>query len=227
MHLRNSCARSTSSCCQRHSACGRSSGGVKGSMRALTSVVPGDVADEVPDAREGAHRLDGDGLVLGEVREARLAHEAGPPVDLGAAGAALGGLAVPACREVGLGVSLDPVDGVEDDHALPCRHAVLVEAALLVGFAAEDPQDGLVHASALAAGDELRAARRLSSSVGVRRTTMASPSRAVATFTWSQLSREPTWSSRLCAPRLSVRSSAERAMASETMSMLRSSKTRS
>ena len=103
-------------------------------------VVPGHVGDEVTHAREGAHGLDRDGFALREVRQSRLAHERRLAVDLGGAAAALGRLAVPARGQVGLDVLLDPVDGVEDDHALPRRHDVLEELALLVAFGPVDPE---------------------------------------------------------------------------------------
>ena len=75
-------------------------------------------------------------------REPRLAHEPRLPVDLGAARAALGRLAVPAAREVGRAVALDPVDGVEDDHADLDGDLVLLELAL-AGLAAEDVEGGV------------------------------------------------------------------------------------
>ena len=62
-----------------------------------------------------------------EVRQAGLAGQARPAVDLGAARAALGGLAVPADGEVRRLVALDPVEGVEDDHPLLDRDVELVE----------------------------------------------------------------------------------------------------
>ena len=73
-----------------------------------------------------------------EVREPGHAQQPRLAVDLGAAGAALAGLAVPADREVaGLG-GLHPVDGVEDDLALGDLDRVVAElAAALV--AAPDP----------------------------------------------------------------------------------------
>ena len=118
MHFRYSWTRSMSSCCQRQSSCGTSVGRRERLDRLVDLVVPGHVGDEVADEREGAHRLDGDRLVEVEVGQARLAGQARPAVDLGAARAALGRLAVPADREVGRLVALDPVEGVEDDHPL-------------------------------------------------------------------------------------------------------------
>ena len=100
---------------------------------AIDLVVPGDVGHEVPDVREGAHRLDGDRLAGLEVREARLAGEPRPAVDLGAARPALGGLAVPADREIRGLVGLDPVQRVEDDHPLLDRDVERHEADRLVG----------------------------------------------------------------------------------------------
>ena len=140
MHLRYSWTRSMSCCCQRQSSCGTSVGRRERLDRLVDLVVPGHVGHEVADEREGAHRLDGDRLLEVEVGQARLAGQARPAVDLGAARAALGGLAVPADGEVGRLVALDPVQGVEDDHPLLDRDVELVEVALLAGAAAEDPE---------------------------------------------------------------------------------------
>ena len=64
-----------------------------------------------------------------EVGQPGHAHQPRPAVDLGAARAALAGLAVPAHREVaGLG-RLQPVDRVEDDLALLDRDGVVAELA--------------------------------------------------------------------------------------------------
>src|SRR5262249_61335359 len=65
-----------------------------------------------------------------------------PAVDLGAARAALAGLAVPADGQVvGLG-RLDAMEHVEDDHPGIDGHPVLAEGAAR-GVAAEDVQRGL------------------------------------------------------------------------------------
>ena len=102
-------------------------------------VVERDVGDQVADHREGAHRRDRDGLVLLEVREPAHAHQPRLAVDLGAARAALAGLAVPPDGEVaGLG-GLHAVDRVEHDLALGDLDGVVLDlAAVLV--AAPDPQ---------------------------------------------------------------------------------------
>ena len=81
-------------------------------------VVERHVGDQVPDDREGPQRGHRDRLGLGEGVHPGHAHQPGLAVDLGAAGAALAGLAVPADGQVrGLG-RLQPVDDVEDDLAL-------------------------------------------------------------------------------------------------------------
>src|SRR5689334_16588535 len=102
-------------------------------------VVERDVRDQVPDHREGAHRGDGDGLVLLEVREPAHAHQPRLAVDLGAARAALAGLAVPTHGEVaGLG-ALHAVDRVQDHLALGDLDRVVLD--LTAGLvAAPDPQ---------------------------------------------------------------------------------------
>ena len=80
-----------------------------------------------------------------EVGQARLARQPRAAVDLGAARPALRGLAVPADREVGRLVTLDPVEGIEDDHPLLDRDVELVEMRVLAGLAAEDPQVRVGH----------------------------------------------------------------------------------
>src|SRR5439155_9247432 len=92
-------------------------------------VVPGDVRDEVPDHGKRPHRLDPDRVVLGELVETRLAHQARSSVHLGAARAALGGLAVPADGEILRLRALDLAHRVEDDHPLLGRDLVVDEAA--------------------------------------------------------------------------------------------------
>ena len=64
------------------------------------------------------HRLQDDGSPAGSGVHAGHAHEPGLAVDLGGAGAALAGLAIPAAGQVVGLRRLDLVDGVEDDHAL-------------------------------------------------------------------------------------------------------------
>src|SRR5438552_2846078 len=86
-------------------------------------VVEGHVGDEIADQREGPDRRHRDRVARPEQVHPRHAHEPWLAVDLGAARAALAGLAVPATGKV-VGLSrLDPVDHVEDDHALLVRDA--------------------------------------------------------------------------------------------------------
>src|SRR5262245_38297621 len=63
-------------------------------------VVERHVGDEVATHRERLHRRDRDRLPRREGVHAGHAHEARPPIDLGAARAALSRLAVPAAREI-------------------------------------------------------------------------------------------------------------------------------
>ena len=100
--------------------------------RLVDLVVPRHVGHEVAHERERPHRLDRDRLGEVEVGQAGLARQARPAVDLGAARAALRGLAVPADGEVGRAVALDPVERVEDDHPLLDRHVEVVEAGRAV-----------------------------------------------------------------------------------------------
>ena len=86
-------------------------------------VVPGDVGHQVLDVGKRVHWPDRDLLAL-VGREARLAHQAWEPVDLGRAGSALGGLAVPADRQVAVDMALHPEHGVEHDHAFLDRDVV-------------------------------------------------------------------------------------------------------
>src|SRR2546425_1344952 len=107
-------------------------------------VVEGHVGDEVADQREGPDRRHRDRVARLEQVHPRHAHEPGLAVDLGAARAALAGLAVPATGEV-VGLSrLDLVDHVEDDHALLGLDAIVLEAAGR-GVAAEHPHRELGH----------------------------------------------------------------------------------
>jgi len=107
-------------------------------------VVEGHVGDEVADQREGPDRRHRDRVARLEQVHPGHAHEPGLAVDLGAARAALAGLAVPATGEV-VGLSrLDLVDHVEDDHALLGLDLVVLEAAAR-GVAAEHPHRELGH----------------------------------------------------------------------------------
>src|SRR5947208_2345375 len=92
-------------------------------------VVVGDVGDEVADGRKAADRRHRDRLALLEEIHPRHAQEARLPVDLGAARAALAGLAVPAHREVGGLRGLDAVDDVEHHHARARLDLVFLEVA--------------------------------------------------------------------------------------------------
>src|SRR5262245_4617931 len=101
-------------------------------------VVVRDVGHEVLDERERLDGRDRDGLALLEEIHPRHAHETRLAVDLGAAGATLSGLAVPAAGEVGRLGGLDPVHDVEHDHARIGLHAILLERPPL-RVAAEHP----------------------------------------------------------------------------------------
>ena len=86
-----------------------------------------------------AHRRDGDRLVSAERRHPGHAQQPRPAVDLGAARAALAGLAVPPHRQVaGLG-GLQPVDDVEHHLALVHLDRVVLQFAA-VGVAAPHPE---------------------------------------------------------------------------------------
>src|SRR5215212_3175964 len=99
-------------------------------------VVPGDVGDEVLYDGEGPHGADVD-LSPIVLLYAGFTEQLGPAVDLRAARAAVGGLAVPAHRQVGGLLRLNCEHRVEDDHALDQRYLVIDLLAAL-GVAAED-----------------------------------------------------------------------------------------
>ena len=96
MHFRNSCPRSMSSCIIRYVPSGSGGRGLNAGICLRRLVVEGHVGDEVLDQREGLDRRHRDRLALGEDVHPRHAHEPRLAVDLGAARAALAGLAVPA-----------------------------------------------------------------------------------------------------------------------------------
>ena len=118
------CTRSTSFCCIRHGSLVVQVLLRRRERRDLLVhlVVPADVGDQVLDQRERLHRPHRDRRAV--VGDRRLAHQARKAVDLGRARAALGRLAVPAHRQVGGQVGLDPEHRVEHDHALAHRDAV-------------------------------------------------------------------------------------------------------
>lgn len=112
--------------------------GLEGGNFLVDLVIPGNVGDEILDARKRFHGHDGDGLILGEIVHAGLAGEAGAAVDFGGAGAALPGFAVPADGEIGREMALNVVERVENDHA-GCDGDLVVDVVTADGaFTAED-----------------------------------------------------------------------------------------
>src|SRR5262245_7837913 len=109
-------------------------------------VVVGHVRHEVADQREGADRRHRDRLARLEQIHPGHAHETRLAVDLGAARAALAGLAVPPASQVLSLGRLDLVDHVEDDHPLLGLDRVVLQAAAR-GVAAEHPHRELGHAT--------------------------------------------------------------------------------
>ena len=252
MHLRNSCERSTSTCCIRYSPGARPAGGAKAGTSRAFVVVERHVGDQVADHREGAQRRDRDGLVLGERGHPGHAQQPRPAVDLRAARAALAGLAVPAHREVRRLGGLQPVDDVEDDLALVDLDRVVLQLAA-VGVAAPHPEAArrsscllllassgggrVVEHGELLVGEVLRQLARSNSSsrsgriVGHRLAAAASTARRRSSsrqtrLTWRHCGSIAGKSSRVWPPRLSVRSSAALATHSLTSSMLRRSSAR-
>jgi hypothetical protein len=82
----------------------------------VDGVIPGNVRDEIFDARKRLHRHDGDGLVHRQRVHARFARQARPTVNFRGARTALRGFAVPAHGEIGREMALDVVERVEHDH---------------------------------------------------------------------------------------------------------------
>jgi hypothetical protein len=106
-------------------------------------VVVRHVADQIADHRERTHRRDRQRLGRLVVGQPRHAHQPRPTVDLGRAGAALAGLAVPADREIAGLRGLQLVDGVEDDLALLDRDGEVLQLPT-VGVAAPHPHRQVV-----------------------------------------------------------------------------------
>ena len=167
--------------------------------------------------RERPHRLDRDRLALLEVRQPRLARQARPAVDLGAARAALRGLAVPADGEVRRVVGLDPVERVEDDHPLLDRHVELGERALGRAAFRGRRGDGRRPSVSLLRPQPGCGARRASwAAASSRPPSPSTPSRTTLFFL-PHFSSSSGKSSRLWAPRLSSRWRALRATASDAI----------
>src|SRR5215213_373332 len=143
-------------------------------------VVERHVGDQVPDDREGAQGGDGDRLAPLEDVEPGHAQQPGAAVDLGRAGAALAGLAVPAHGQVaGLG-RLDAVDGVQHHLAVLAGHGVVAQVPA-AGVAAPQAQGDVV------AGHELGfSSNSVCRSSGISssgsRLTVTLPSRALTTI---------------------------------------------
>src|SRR2546425_5819047 len=173
-----------------------------------------DVGHEVADDREGADGRYGDGPAVLEEIHPRHAHQPWLAVDLGAAGAALAGLAVPPARE-GLRLrGLNAVNDVQDDHPLVEVHAVVVHLAA-PSVAPEHPHRRRRH--------YLRSWKRALSSSGIcgsgSRLSCGRPSFSrMTTLTVPHWSSAYGWSSRVWPPRLSSRSSAACAQHSATVS---------
>src|SRR5258707_10292069 len=188
---------------------------LEGLDRLLHREVPGHVRHQVLDQREGLHGLEHDRFVEREVREPAHAHELGHAVDLGRARSALARLAVPAHGQVGGLLGLDAVDGVEHDHALRDLGRVIHEAAAL-GIATPDAEGRGRH--------YFISSMTCLSSPGISgigtRSTRISPSAAFRTTTLNIAAAGALSgrSSRKWAPRLSLRSRAERVTASDAVS---------
>src|SRR6266849_9488595 len=186
----------------------------------LHPVVPGDVGHQVAHDGEGLHRPQRDRPRERQVGEARHAHQPRQAVHLRRAGPALARLAVPAHREVRRLLGLDAVDRVEDHH--PGRDLGGVVREGTAPRVASPDAEGRGRHHFISSTIWRRSAR--SSGIGRRATCMApSGPRRTTTFILPEAASLPGWSSRKCAPRLSLRSRADRATASETVIRFRSS----
>src|SRR5436309_11419624 len=178
-------------------------------------VVPRDVADQVLDDRKRLHGRDGDRLARRELVHARHAEEPRLAVHLGTAGPAPPRLAVPAARQVARLVRLHLVNRVEHDHPLVERYRVVREGAARP-ITAKDTEHRIhgLHTSP----STMRRSSAGSSGSGSWVTVMAPFCRRTMTFTVPKCLSESGYSTRVCAPRLSRRSSAARVIASLTVS---------
>src|SRR5215218_4307698 len=140
------------------------------------------VGDQVADDREGPQGGDGDRLAPLEDVEAGHAQQPGPAVDLGRAGAALAGLAVPADGQVaGLG-RLDAVDGVQHDLAVLTGHGVVAQLAAGRVAAPQAEVDVVGHGRGFSSNSSRRSSGMSSSG---SRLTVTLPSRDRTTiFRW-------------------------------------------
>ena len=165
-----------------------------------------------------AHRLDGDRLVDRDHVEPRHAHQARLAVDFRRARAALAGLAVPAAGEVVRLRGLDLVDDVEHDHALGGLGLVIDELAGLAFFARTPDAESDCRSFCHLLNDRLQFLRHRRESV--RGATSWSHPRPFQTtkLTFAASALLSGKSSRKWPPRLSLRSRADSAMASEMVS---------
>ena len=228
MHFRNSWMRSMSSCCIRHvPSASRGRGLNGGTFFAISKLRETSVTRSlmIGKARIGVTVI---GSPSGEVRHARHAHQPRLAVDLRAARSASPRLAVPAHGERRLLLGLDVVNGVEHDHPGVGLDLVGLELAprssrrgrrCSVAF--------LLGRSASSTSFSSSTAWISGGGVGVRDFVDLHPASASCATTMFTFEKCPLSisgkSSRACPPRLSLRASAARAIASLTMSMLRMS----
>src|SRR5262249_45342350 len=178
-------------------------------------VVPGDVADQILHHRERLHGRDGDGLARRELVHARHAEESRLAVHLGAARPAAPRLAVPAAGEIARLVCLHMVDRVEHHHPLVKRDGIFRERAAR-SVATKDAEHR-VHTAHTSPSTMRRSSSGIAGS-GSCATVMAPFCRRTITLTVPNCLSESGYSTRVCAPRLSRRSSAARVIASLTVS---------
>src|SRR5262245_12350635 len=183
-------------------------------------VVPGHIGDQVPEQREGPHRLDRHRTLERQILQSRHAHQLRHSVHFGRAAAAATRLAVPPDREIRRLLGLDLVHRIEHHHAF--AHLGRVVAVVAAGrVAAPDPEGGLAH---YFISSMTRCSSGGMGGTGMRVSSMRPSAPFLVTIrTFPKASSFAGKSSRKWAPRLSVRSRAERAMASLTMSMWRRS----
>ena len=113
--------------------------GPEGLDGVLDPVVPRHIGHKILDDREGLHGLNRDWLGEIEIPHSRHAHQSRLAVDLGAARAALAGLAIPTAGQIASLLGLNLMHNVEYHHAVIDVDLVVDEVAGVI-FAAPDSE---------------------------------------------------------------------------------------
>src|SRR5438132_8668747 len=180
-------------------------------------VVERDVRDQVLDRWERPHRRDRDRLAFRESIHPRHTHQPRTAVHFGAARATAARLTIPADRQVRRLRFLDAVDHVEHHHALFGRDVIVAERTP-AGVAAPHTHRHLrpCHTLALTSSFSSSGIAGSGSSLSV----IAPSDMRVTRLIWAKRGSASGKSERVWPPRLSLRASADRVMASETVSIV-------